>query len=192
MITTEQAKQVSRELRNADSHIGNPELINIFYALINKGANTIDILIAKNERLSATNSALNNEIGLLDNTLESRDRIIEEIARLQEIESEWMRLSQEDGKAERAIERLTSALQERDAEIKRLTAMPLASEAVRAVVYGKMIDTQRKVLEQALEALNAQPIETRVMWKDGIVLDVPVAHSKLCKTAITAIQEILK
>ena len=58
--------------------------------------------------------------------------------------------------------------------------------------YQNTIAKQRKVLEQALEALKAQPIETLEVWKDGIDLDLPVAHSKLCKSAITAIQGVLK
>jgi DNA repair exonuclease SbcCD ATPase subunit len=64
-------------------------------------------------------------------------------------------LTAEQAKAmlEHVCEPLLTALQERDAEIERLTAMPFASEAVRAFVYGKKIDAQRKVLAQALEAL---------------------------------------
>lgn len=86
--------------------------------------------------------------------------------------------------------RQAEMLTERDAEIERLETM-----------YNRFVDStnevrfkvaaQREVLKQAEEALKAQPIETLVVWKDGIDLDVPVAHSKLCKAAITAIQEAL-
>ncbi len=70
---------------------------------------------------------------------------------------------------------LRAALQERDAEIERLTAMPFASEAVRAFVYGKKIDAQRKVLAQALEALKY----------------AGAGSYERSAAAITAIQEVL-
>jgi hypothetical protein len=85
---------------------------------------------------------------------------------------------------------LMAAMQEREAEIGILNET-LESRNRNIEALHEVSAAQRKVLEQALEALKAQPIETRVVWKDGIDLDVPVAHSKLCKAAITAIQEQL-
>lgn len=83
-----------------------------------------------------------------------------------------------------------TALQAVHAELHR-TYECIRSHARITFAAEEKVQAQRKVLEQALEALKAQPIETRVVWKDGIDLDVPVAHSKLCKAAITAIQEVL-
>ena len=91
-----------------------------------------------------------------------------------------------------------AVIKERDAEISNLKAYAKHERSLGAEKWmHEALDlreeraAQRRVLEQALEALKAQPIETREVWKDGIDIDVPVAHSKLCKTAITAIQEVL-
>jgi len=83
---------------------------------------------------------------------------------------------------------LRAALQERDTEIERLTAMPFASEAVRAFVYGKKIDAQRKVLAQALEALQEL---NQSDGKDRTAGQLSEAVLQ-AEAAITAIQELLK
>jgi hypothetical protein len=85
------------------------------------------------------------------------------------------------------IDELRAALQERDAEIERLTAMPFASEAVRAFVYGKKIDAQRKVLAQALEALQEL---NQSDGKDRTAGQLSEAVLQ-AEAAITAIQEVL-
>jgi hypothetical protein len=85
------------------------------------------------------------------------------------------------------IDELRAALVERDAEIERLTAMPFASEAVRAFVYGKKIDAQRKVLAQALEALQEL---NQSDGKDRTAGQLSEAVLQ-AEAAITAIQEVL-
>ena len=80
---------------------------------------------------------------------------------------------------------------ERDAEIERLTAMPYISETARAVAYGKKIDAQRKVLDQALEALENGPSTFHTYPDKSECRCSQCQFVRLRKAAITAIQEVL-
>lgn len=76
-------------------------------------------------------------------------------------------------------ERITTALAERDAEIQRQYAC-IASHARITQAAEAKVEAQRKVLEQALETLNMNPLDTPTHEYD-----------KKYGEAITAIQEVL-
>jgi len=86
---------------------------------------------------------------------------------------------------------LERMLQERDAEIERLTAMPLASEAVRVVVYGKKIDAQHGALKLGLEALEMGTSTFHTYPDKSDCMCGQCQFVRLRKIAITAIQEAL-
>lgn len=84
------------------------------------------------------------------------------------------------------IDELRAALQERDAEIERLTGSELGLNRYLAIVEAdlystrKQVDAQSKALEQALEALQSL-----------FSFKVDDTRGERCSSAITAIQKVL-
>lgn len=88
---------------------------------------------------------------------------------------------------------LRAALQERDAEIERLK-QGAHEDGMLRVRYGKQFDAQRKVLEQALEALVLLK-QMLNSWHEDMpdhIGDKELPALENASAAITAIQEQLK